>query len=166
VFGIGTTDAGPRNGSAQALHVQTRGELCFSWYSLAEGDARYRKLAVRTIEGPDLARPLHSIWDTIEAHADVLDELSRMFAAMRFEIVEDGGSPALALNLAVAQSETVVHLLFQPGAVRYFIERQGERTAVDPGDGPVDRAVYLLLAELAQSRNRPGPTVVTGSATR
>jgi proteasome lid subunit RPN8/RPN11 len=166
VFGIGTADAGPRNGTGEAPHVRARGALCFSWYALADGDARYRKLAVRTVPGPDLARPLHPLWGTIEAHADVLDELCRQLARVNFDIVEDGGSRALALNLAVAQPGTVLRLVFRPREVRYYVERPGELTAVDPAEPDVGRAVYLLLAELARHKNRPGPAVATGSAPR
>src|SRR4051812_5917184 len=51
VFGIGTADG---NGAPTRDHVQTAGELCFSWYALGEGDTRYRRLPVEIGIGPDL----------------------------------------------------------------------------------------------------------------
>ena len=74
VFGIGTADAPPANGKTanDTEHLQALGPLCFSWYALGAGDKRYRRLPIVVAAGPDLARPLHSVWDTIELHADAL----------------------------------------------------------------------------------------------
>src|SRR5206468_3580214 len=70
VFGIGTADAHPGTEALFAEqprpHVQTMGELRLSWYSLRAGAAAYRPVPVSLTIGPDLARPLHSVWTVIE----------------------------------------------------------------------------------------------------
>ncbi len=77
IFGIGTADAKRVNGALVAEqpepHRQMLGDLCFSWYALAQGDKRYRKLDLEVTLGPDLAKTLHPVWEVIEAHAEALD---------------------------------------------------------------------------------------------
>ena len=67
VFGIGTADAEPRPDAGiswqPASNVQCLGELCLSWYTLADGDKNYRPLPVELTIGPDLATPLRPVWD-------------------------------------------------------------------------------------------------------
>src|SRR5262245_57465493 len=74
VFGIGTADSEPGEDRLLALqprpHVQCMGELSLSWYSLRHGERAYRPLPVGLTLGPDLARPLHTVWSVIERHAE------------------------------------------------------------------------------------------------
>jgi len=161
VFGIGTGDGiGPdeRDG-----HVQAEGELCFSWYALGKGDKRYRRVPVEVAPGPDLARPLHPVWDAIERHADTVDLLCRQLAQVSFDVVEDGSAPALGVRLPALEPGQKLRLLFRPDEVRYYLEGEGGLTAVDPGEPLADRAVFLILAELARQRRREAEPDPVGS---
>jgi proteasome lid subunit RPN8/RPN11 len=153
VFGIGTADNHRRAGAPVAQqprpNVHCLGELCFSWYALKQGDPRYRPLPVGFTLGPDLARPLHSIWPTIEAHADRLDRLYRQQAGIRFDMVTGKHGPALAVIVPLAGPEGAIRVLLEGKEVRYYLVRGGEVLAADAGEDRVDRGVYLLLAELA-----------------
>jgi hypothetical protein len=153
VFGIGTADGKAAKGPAVARqphkHQQALGELCLSWFALGEGDSRYRQLPVQLTIGPDLARPLHPIWETIELHAERLDRLARQQAGVTFQVVSGQGGPALAVNLALAQPNDGLRLLLEKDEARFYLLRQDDLIEVNPKEKLVDRAVYLVLAELA-----------------
>jgi hypothetical protein len=153
IFGIGTADGDSTDGSLYARqpkpHVQCLGPLCLSWYALREGDRDYRALAHRLTLGPDLARPLHPLWATIEAHADRLDRLFRQQTRVKFEVVPGEKERALAVSLPLAEQGDVVRVLLEGTDVRYYVIRNGEAMSVDSPEARVDRGVYLLLAELA-----------------
>jgi hypothetical protein len=99
--------------------------------------------------GPDLAKPLHAVWDVIETHAEALDCLCRQQAELTFEMVAGTGGPALAVQLPLAEKGDFLRLVMEHDEVRYFIQHDGMLSSVDPEEGTVDRAVYLILAELA-----------------
>jgi len=153
VFGIGTADAKPTGGTEYAQqpksHVQCLGELCLSWYALGEGDRRYRSLPVQLTLGPDLARPLHAVWDTIEAHAEPLDRLCRQQAGVMIDLAHGAGGPALAVNIALAEKGSKLRLTLEKKDIRYFLLQDDDLTEVKPNAQPIDRGVYLVLAELA-----------------
>jgi proteasome lid subunit RPN8/RPN11 len=153
VFGIGTADAEPRPGilfgQHSPAHVQGLGPLRLSWYALATGAGSYRAVPVELTLGPDLARPLHSVWGTIEAHADRLDRLCGQQLRIRFEVIPGRESNALVLTLPLALPGHAVRVFLEKGEVRYFFMRHGEMLASEADDPRVDRGVYLLLAELA-----------------
>jgi hypothetical protein len=152
IFGIGTAD-GPDQAPALFAHqprphVQCWGELRFSWYALSRGGGDYRPLPVDVTYGPDLARPLHDIWATLEIHAERIERLYRQLAGVRFEIAVDG--PALAVVIPRPDRGDALRILLQESAVRYLLERRGELFEIDQPDECVDRGVFLLLAELAR----------------
>jgi proteasome lid subunit RPN8/RPN11 len=151
VFGIGTADGAGGDGSLFAgqprPNVQTLGELCLSWYSLRKGDAAYRPLPVALTIGPDLARPLHTVWNVIEAHAERLERLYRQQAGVTFGLADDGRG--LAVNVPLAEADASVRAVVKEKEVRYYLLRGGEVMAAEGGDDRVDRGIYLLLAELA-----------------
>jgi proteasome lid subunit RPN8/RPN11 len=153
VFGIGTADAEPARGTVIAhqpqAHVQCLGEMCLSWYSLREGDRNYRPLKVHLTLGPDLARPLHAIWLTIERYADQLDRLCRQQAGVAFRVVERPDGPALGVEVKLAEPGALLRLVIRGKEAQYFLVRGDELLSVDPDEERVDRGVYLLLAELA-----------------
>ncbi len=153
VFGIGTADGPPTNGSPIAYqprpHVQCLGGLRFSWYALRQGDANYRPLPVELTIGPDLARPLHAVWSVVEEHAEQLERLYRQQTRMRFEVLPDRDNPGLLVTLPLAADGESIRVLLSRKEVRYYVERGGELRALDHTDDCVDRRVYLLLAELA-----------------
>jgi hypothetical protein len=152
VFGIGTADA-PDAGGMFAYqprpHVQCMGDLRFSWYALGEGDAAYRPLPVGLTIGPDLARPLHPIWEMLEAHAERIDRLYRQQTGLRFEVTGDEWGPGLILTLPLAAGGDAIRVVIRPKGVFYYVIQGGEVLEVQHHDEQVDRGVYLLLAELA-----------------
>jgi proteasome lid subunit RPN8/RPN11 len=151
IFGIGTAD-GPDAETLFAYqprpHVQCLGDLRFSWYSLRHGEYAYRPLPVELTIGPDLARPLHPLWPTLEAHAERIDRLYRQQARMRFEVMADEWGPGLLLTLPLAGGDAL-RVLVREKEVRYYVVQGSELLEVDHHDDLVDRGVYLLLAELA-----------------
>jgi proteasome lid subunit RPN8/RPN11 len=157
IFGIGNADSSPTNGTAIAHqpkpNVQCLGKLRFSWYALHENDRHYRPLPVELTLGPDLARPLHSVWSVIEAHAGRLDRLCRQQAGITFEVVSGNEGPALAARIPLAEPSSAIRVLMEGKDVQYFWLHKGQTYAVDPHEARVDRAVYLLLAELAAQVN-------------
>jgi hypothetical protein len=156
VFGIGTAD-GLGNAGAMFAHqlrpnVQCWGDLRFSWYALADGDADYRPVPVEMTLGPDLARPLHELWSTLENLADRLERLYRQLAGVRFEVITDDWGPGLILVIPLPERGDTVRVLVRRKEIRYYVEKGGNLLEVDPGEDAVDRAVFLLLAELAAGK--------------
>jgi len=154
IFGIGTADADPSaEGTTIAQqperHMQCWGELCFCWYALLQGDRHYRPVPVALTLGPDLARPLHPVWLTIERYAEQLDRLCRQQAGVTFQVVSGLYGPALAVNLSLAEPNQKLRLIVEDKEVRYYLVRDGELLEVETHEAQVDRAVYLVLAELA-----------------
>lgn len=153
VFGIGTVEAKHQGGALFARqprpNMQTLGDMCFSWYALRKGDADYRPLPYRLTLGPDLARPLHSVWPTIEAYAEQLERLHQQQAGVTFEVIDGKRGPALSMNIPLSEPKESVRVLLEGKEVRYYLMRDGDLLEADSDRSRVDRGVYLLLAELA-----------------
>lgn len=149
VFAIGTVDdTTPASTVAEhpQPHVQKLRDLRFDWYTLSEGEASYRSVAVELTIGPDLAAPLRPAWPAIEAHAERLDRLARQQRSVRFQAV-DG---ELAVTVGLAEPGHAIRVLVGAKSVRFFYEAGGEAFQADlPAGTEPDRGVYLLLAELA-----------------
>jgi len=152
VFAIGTADGTKGEGpfaQQPKPNVQCWEGLRFSWYTLGEGDASYRPVPLEVTFGPDLARPLHDVWSALETHAPALDRLCRQLAGVRFEVIADDWGVALVLQVPLPDSGDLLRVVVRNKEVRYHVRRAGELFEVDPGQEPIDRAVFLLLAELA-----------------
>jgi proteasome lid subunit RPN8/RPN11 len=153
VFGIGTADGVPAGATDFAFQPRTNvhcmGGLRFSWYVLGAEDAGYRPLPAELTIGPDLARPLHPLWPTLEAHAERIDRLFRQLAGVRFEVINDDWGPALVLTVPLATAGEAVRVVVRRKEVRYYLARGEEVFEVQHRDDYVDRGVFLLLAELA-----------------
>jgi len=153
VFGIGTADGRVRDRGVFARqprpNVQSLGDLTFSWYGLGQGDPDYWPLSYRLTLGPDLARPLHSLWSVIENHAERLDRLCRQQVGVTFAVSAGKGGPALAVTIPLTEPYHSVRVLLEGKEVRYYLLRDDEVAEVDLGETRVDCGVYLLLAELA-----------------
>src|SRR5262249_40579013 len=112
VFAIGTAEGGPLLDDIYALqprpHIQCMGELCFTWYALGMDETNYRPLPVAVTLGPDLARPLHSVWRTIEVHAERLERLYCQQVGATFEVVDGPHGPRLAMRLPLAEPGTAL----------------------------------------------------------
>jgi proteasome lid subunit RPN8/RPN11 len=147
-FAIGTADA---HREKPAEHQQCYGDLCFSWYALAEGEAQYRPLPVQVTIGADLAKPLLAAWDLIETHARSLNRLFRQLAKVRCEVTQEQATPVLAVCIALPEQKQCLRLLLSEAAARYYWEREGELFAIAPHEPQVDRAVLMILAELAKT---------------
>lgn len=152
-FGIGTADGEPAEGTLYArhpqAHVQCLGPLRLSWYALRAGDSGYRPLPYELTLGPDLARPLHPLWGTIEAHADRLERLYQQQAGLRLETAPGRHGEVLALTVPLAESGGSIRVLLEGKEVQYSVIHDEGPTALDCDEPRVDRGVYLLLAELA-----------------
>ena len=159
VFAIGTADAHANESTGG--HVQVFSDMRFSWYALGAGDARYRPLPVHVTIGPDLALPLRPVWNVVEAHAESLNKLCRQFAKVQLEVINEPSPQLHALNgqrtsfllcvkIALAEPNQQLRLLLSEGHVRYYWDRASELISIDPQEPQVDRAVYLILAELAK----------------
>jgi proteasome lid subunit RPN8/RPN11 len=163
VFGIGTADARPANGkpASHAEHTRTQGELCFSWYALGDGDRLYRRLPVEVVDGPDLARPLHPLWDIVETHAVALDGLFRQLAQVKFEPLEK--EAALLVRIAIGDTGDILRIQLRPSKVGFHLERDGDIIVIEQPEPHLDRAVFLVLAELARQRHDSEQEGATGS---
>ncbi|MBY0514473.1 MAG: Mov34/MPN/PAD-1 family protein [Gemmataceae bacterium] len=161
VFGIGTADAptdgasppgGPDPaavGSHPRPHVQTLGGLRFSWYTLAAGDRKYREVPVELTIGPDLARPLRLVWPAVEAHAGRLDRLARQLSRVGFELAATPTGAALVVVVGLGEPGHVLRVSVDGEDVRYVCVTGEESREVKVPAVPIDRGVFLALAELA-----------------
>lgn len=153
VFGIGTVDGRARGDRMFARqprpHVQALGELTFCWYALGQGDSDYRPIPYRITLGPDLARPLHEVWSSVEAFAEPLERLYRQQAGIAIDVVAGSKGPALAVRVPVIEPYDSLRVMIEGDTVHYYLLREGDVIAVDPKEERLDRAVYLVLAELA-----------------
>lgn len=152
IFAIGTADgtrqAGPPIARQPQPHVQSLGELLFHWYALADSDGRYRPLPVQLTLGPDLALPLHSVWSMIETHAEALERLAVQQASVSFAVLRNADKPALSVECKLAAPFQCLRLLLHDQGVGYYLVRDDDLIEVDPKEKSLDRAVYLILAEL------------------
>lgn len=153
IFAIGTADGQPEPGTVIAHqprpHVQCLDKLRLSWYALRHDDSQYRTVPVDLTLGPDLARPLHDVWPVLEAHADPLERLYRQQAGVTFEVVRGGNRPGLLVTLPLAEAGAALRILLEEKQVHYYVLRGGQPVRADLPAERVDRAVYLLLAELS-----------------
>ncbi len=153
VFGIGTADARHQDRSLFAQqprpNVQRLGELSLSWYCLRQADANYRPLDVSLTLGPDLARPLHPIWQDVERFAAPLDRLYRQQTGVTFTVLGQDEKPGLAVTLPLAEPASAVRVVIRDGACRYYVVQGDDVFLAECDEECPDRGVYLLLAELA-----------------
>jgi len=166
VFGIGTADADCADSFAYQPepHRQCLQELGFSWYALATGQKRYRKLPLEITLGPDLAQTLHPLWGVIERHASALERLCRQQMGIRFEIATGKrGDSRLIVSLPLVENDSLLKVVIGDKEVEYFLDQQGMLSRVDPGEERIDKAVYLLLAELCAIDSRDEAPVATSN---
>jgi len=152
LFGIGTADGQVRNDELLSEkpqpHVQAHGELLLSWYALGENDQQYRPLDVQLTPGPDLALPLHGIWEIIEEFCEPLERLCRQQVGVTFDIVPGQIGSALAVSMKLAEQNSSLRIVLEGTEAAIYWQRGQELLAVDSAEGPLDRRVYLVLAEL------------------
>ena len=147
VFGIGTVNSGAESPSP---HQQSRDDMSFCWYVLAPSDSHYRAIPVHLTNGPDLASPFHELWHILEAHAPALNRLYRQLARIHCQRIEMDAEILLAVKIALAEKNQQLRLLLNEAQARYYWDRGSELISIDPQELQVDRAVYLILAELAK----------------
>jgi len=56
----------------------------------------------------------------------------------------------LAVHIPLAEPNQQLRLLLSEAEARYYWDRDGELIAIDPHEAQLDRAVYLILAELTK----------------
>lgn len=153
IFAIGTADEKPSKGLPLAhqprKNRQILGELCLSWYSLHEKDANYRPLPMDLTLGPDMARELRSVWSVVETYAEPLERLACQQTGVVFEVVPEKEGAALAVNFKLAHPGDSLRLLLNDLGARYYLIRDEDLIEVNPKEARIDRAFYLILAELA-----------------
>ena len=67
-----------------------------------------------------------------------------------FEIVSESEQNVLCVTIARSPKKNQqLRLLLSDADARYYWDRNGELVAIDPHEPQPDRAVYLILAELA-----------------
>ncbi|MCX7699899.1 MAG: Mov34/MPN/PAD-1 family protein [Gemmataceae bacterium] len=152
VFGIGTADRKQSEGDTEITqprsNMLTRGSLCFSWYSLCEGDRNYRRVPLTVVDGPDLAAPLRPAWEVLEDHASRIERLAFQQARLRFDILPRG----LALTVPLVEGPALQALMTKEG-VRYLLTHGGEAWSAECREPRVDCGVYQLLANWASEEN-------------
>ena len=134
-----------------AENVQQYAGLQFNWYALAEDDARYRRLPVELTIGPDLGLLARQVWQEVERYATRLEQLSRRFAQVKFQIGWIGERPALSLDIGLGNGCEAIQVVMQGDQTRWLgISPDGATTLFElpPGTAP-DQGVYMILAELA-----------------
>jgi hypothetical protein len=104
---------------------------------------------VQVTIGPDLARPLHNVWPTVELHAQRLDRLCRQLARTRFELHRDDASATLHLVVPIGAEESI-RVVLDGEDVRYCLVQKDQWMQSDQEEPLVDRGVYLMLAALAE----------------
>ncbi len=124
-------------------------DMCLSWYALGQNDARYRPLPVGLTLGPDLARPLHSVWSVVETHAERLERLFKQQVGVTFEVRQSEFGFELIVNVPLSEPQHAVRVALAEKGVKFFLKQGDELVEADCPDERVDRGVYLLLAELA-----------------
>lgn len=161
IFGIGTAESYADGDEAPVVHQPTpnswywRG-LRFTWYALGAGDHNYRAIPVQVVLGENLAKPFLPVWETLECHATGLEELFRRFKAVRVEVLDEWGEDGrpwsyLSVQLPLDHPEEEIRVLLDGPKLQFFYD-DGEQTYEVDSEPPVDRGIYLLLAELVRRR--------------
>ena len=92
---------------------------------------------------------MHPVWSTIEAYAEQLERLFCQHAGATMDVAAGQRGPALSLTLPLVEPERRVCVVMEGNEVRYFLADGNDLSWVRTHETRVDRAVYLLLAELA-----------------
>lgn len=157
VFGIGTAE-GDEGAAAVAHqpkpHVQLWQGLRFTWYALAEGDRTYRPLPVQITLGPDLALPLHAVWETLEHHALRLERLYQHLNGLRLEVVDLDGRGELLVLIPTGAGEGVAACL-RGQDVEYGLLRGDDWQPSAYHHPHVDRGLFTMLADLSAADTTP-----------
>jgi hypothetical protein len=92
---------------------------------------------------------LHDVWSSVEAYAEQLERLYRQQAGIVSEVVAGVNGPALSVRVPVVDPYDSLRVVLEGDSARFYLLRDGDILEVDPKEERVDRAVYLVLAELA-----------------
>ena len=71
---------------------------------------------------------------------------------MNIGVIEMDGEPALSVTIPLAERKQQLHLLLSSSEARYYLMMDKEAIAIDRFESQVDRAVYLVLADLAKEQ--------------
>ncbi|HEV8063141.1 MAG TPA: Mov34/MPN/PAD-1 family protein [Gemmataceae bacterium] len=152
VFGIGTLEkeeAGPSwLVERPRPHIQRQGRRRFTWYALGAGDAAYRTVPVEYTLGPDLGIATHSAWSTIECHAEALERICRQQARVTL-IAGNQDGMHLKVKVPLAEPGDAVEMELVREKAAFFVLLNGTTHAVDPKEQNIEKALYMILAELA-----------------
>jgi hypothetical protein len=125
--------------------------LNLHWYVLGASDTRYRPLEVQVTSGVDLALPLHKIWTTIETFAGPLERLCVQQASVSLQVMNGECEPGLLVRLKLADEDSGLHVVLRKPDAACYLQRGQALHSVAMASEPLDRGIYLLLADLAKS---------------
>src|SRR5262249_44836304 len=129
-------------------HIQRQGKRRFTWYVLGAGEKGYRTIPVEYTLGPDLGLAIHVVWAIIERHAEALERICRQQARVTLAADSPVGAN-LRVKIPLAEPGDAVELVLVEDKAAFFVVLDGTTNAVDPREAKIDRALYLILAELA-----------------
>jgi hypothetical protein len=135
-------------------HVHRQANRRFSWYVLGALDKSYRKIPAEYTLGPDLGRPAHSVWSTLEQHAPAIERICRQQARVTLE-VRGQEQTDLKLKIPLAEPGDLIEIEIVADKAAYVVQVGGEQHLVDPKAEGIERGLYMILAELA-NRAIPG----------
>jgi hypothetical protein len=98
---------------------------------------------------------LRGVWPTIERHAPAIDALCEQLAKVTFEVLP--AERALLVRFGLANPGDAVRVLLRDGDARFFLDQAGTLVAIDPEETQLDRALFLILAELARPATESPP---------
>jgi ribosome-binding factor A len=94
-------------------------------------------------------------------HARPIDQLCRQLAEIQLEAIDDEATKVLCVKITLVEPTQQLRVLLDGSEARYYWDRNGELVAIDPHEPQLDRAVYLILAELAKAPAvRETPTLI------
>ncbi len=98
--------------------------------------------------GPDLGLDARGAWSTIERHAPAIERICRQQARV---ILRSGREQeaALQIKIPLAEPGDAIEIDLIEEKVVFVVRSGGESRLVDPHEPGIERALYLILAELA-----------------
>ena len=153
IFGIGTLEKDETSPAwlveRPRPHVQRQGRRRFTWFALAAGEKSYRTIPVEFTLGPDLGQGARGAWSTIERHAPAIERICRQQARVVLQAGREDEA-ALQLKVPLAEPGDAIEIDLIEEKVVFIVRTGGESHLVDPREPGIERALYQIMAELAE----------------
>lgn len=149
-------DAEVRGDANRANTTHEEGAARFYWYALAAGDQWYRHLALKTVDGDDLAAKMLGHWPVIEQYAGSIDRLIRMQGHLEMSLLPlgDGDEPALLLRQPLSRPGEELQVVLQGREVVFFRMFRGEPEEIEAPAERLDSAFYEVLSRHTRGGRR------------